>query len=118
KALQGVFIGLRLQALVFTEGHPVREDGVNTVVHISFVINLVRNQIDGLQLVGVTRREDDLLWVVLAVALNFREHLNIGEVNFVKNYNVVSAVVKFADLLGGVVRHAYAKKRVQRHAVF
>ncbi len=40
---KGVFIGLHFQAFVFVKCDAVGENGVDAMVHVSFVINLVGN---------------------------------------------------------------------------
>ena len=50
--------------------------------------------------------------------LDAGKHPDVGKVNFVKDYHVVASVVELADLLGGIVRHAYAKEGVQGYTVF
>ena len=105
------------QAFVLTEGDAVGEDRVDAVVHVGFVINLVGDYVDGLQLVGVTGGKYDFLGVVLAVPLDLGEHLNVRKIYLVEDNGVVSRVVKFGHSLGGIIGHAHRKKGVQCHTV-
>ncbi len=52
---EGVLLSLGLQTLVFLKGQAVWENGVNTVVHVGFVIKPFRNEVDVFKLVGATR---------------------------------------------------------------
>ena len=49
---------------------PLGKHGVNKVVHVGFVIKLVRYKLDGFKLVGVARGYYNFVWLALAVTLN------------------------------------------------
>ena len=108
---------MRLQALVFLQGDPGGKNGVDAVVHVGLVVDLVRNEVDGFQLVGVARCEHNLAWVLLAVPLDAGEHPNVREVDFVENDDVVRSVVELAYLVVRVFGQPYAEKLVQGRAV-
>ena len=85
---------------------------VDAVVHVGFVVNLVGDYVDGLQLVGVTGGKYNFVWVVLAVPLYLGEHLNVRKIDLIEDDSVVSRVVELGHSLGGIISHAHREKSI------
>ena len=103
------------QPIVLLKTRQINKDRVDAVVDVYVAVELVRDDIDRLQLVRVPRRNDDLIWVALSIPLDPRQVPDVVEEGLVEDYGVVGAVVDLRHL--AVLSHAYTEELVQGYAV-